>query len=230
MKKIILRFVVIFSLAFGASNTAKADLWGGDVAVLVQILANALKQYQELKEIVGTAKDSLDMARDLNSGINTVLNLVETSFPEVDLSVYKDWEDVSDAVKDVKSIYGTALKSKDSLSQGHLDESIAQAIVMYNKLNKHSKEIDKIGERISVQSRHASPKGAARLAAQATAVGIHVQNQSLRTQSAILKLEAQNSALRNKKEKDETRFFLKSAKKLKKALSNHKPTYKTPRF
>lgn len=230
IKKGITISVVSLSLLFYSPTPAKADLWGGDVAVLVQILANAVQQLIRLKQIIGTARDNLSLVRDINRGINEALNLIRTIYPDEELSIYKDWDNYQSAFKKAEEIYGHAVNSKDSAVQGHLDQSIVEAIIMYNKIAKHSAKIDQIGENIKSQSVRSSPKGAARLSAEAAGVSLHVQNQSLRTQSALLKLEAQNSAIKNKKEKDETRFFLESSKKLKDAMKKYDPKYKTPRY
>ncbi|USN48502.1 MAG: hypothetical protein H6626_05265 [Pseudobdellovibrionaceae bacterium] len=224
-------FILVLSLTIIPSpKSAKADLFGGDVVVLTQILSNAIQQLIRLKEIVGTARSNLGLIRDINRGLTEVLNLVRTVYPDTELEIYKDWNNYQQAFRKAEEIYGHAVNSKDAMAQGHLDRSIVEAIIMYNKLAKHSKHIDRIGESIKSQSLRASPKGAARLTAQGVGVGLHVQNQNLRTQSAILKLQAQNSALKNKKDKEETRFFLDSAKKLKANMKQYKPQYKTPRF
>ncbi|MBT4762913.1 MAG: hypothetical protein HOO06_14560 [Bdellovibrionaceae bacterium] len=230
IKNYILIVNIGFFLSFSAPQPTKADIWGGDVAVLFQILSNAIQQLVRLKEIVGTAKNNLNLVRDINRGINEALNLARTVYPDQNLEIYKDWNNYQQAFRKAEAIYGHAVNSKDAAAQGHLDRSIVEAMLMFNKLSKHSKQIDNVGESIKSQSMHVSPKGAARLTAQGIGVGLHVQNQSLRTQGAILKLQAQNSAIKNKKDKDETRFFLESSKKLKRKMKNHNPQYKTPRF
>ncbi|MCB0444906.1 MAG: hypothetical protein KDC68_04490 [Gelidibacter sp.] len=228
--KMVSSLCIGLALTLSVPKPAKADLWGGDVVVLVKILANAIAQLQQMKQMVGSAQDSLNLARDLNRGINEVLNLMKTAFPESDLGIYKDWDNLQSALKEMESIYGSALSAKQFAYQGHLDQSVAEAILLYNSITKHSKKVDIIGENVKAQSRNASPKGAVKLQAQVSGVQLHVANQSLRTQGAILKLEAQNSALRNKQQKDEIRFFLESADKLKRAMEEHEPSYDTPRF
>ena len=230
MKKIVSSLMITVFLMVSVPRTAKADFWGGDVVVLLKILANAVIQLQQLQQAVSTAQDSLSIAKDLNRGINDVLSLMRTSFPESELGIYKNWNNLEQALNQMESIYGSAMTAKEFAHQGHLDQSVAEAILLYNKITKHSKRVDLIGENVKSQSRRASPKGAVRLQAQVSGVQLHVANQSLRTQGAMLKLEAQNSALRNKKDKDETRFFLDSATQLKRAMKDHEPIYKTPRF
>lgn len=230
IKKQFITGFIVCSMGLSVSLPVKADLWGGDVVVLTQILSNAIQQLIRLREIVGTARNNLEMVRNINRGLTDILSLMRTVYPDSELDLYKDWDDVNTALRKAEEIYGHAINSKDAMAQGHLDRSIVEAMIMYNKITKHSRHIDKVGESIKSQSLRTSPKGAARLTAQGIGVGLHIQNQNLRTQSALLKLEAQNSAMKNKKDKDETRFFLDSAKKLKDAMKTHNPTYKTPRF
>ena len=62
-KKIICIFITIF---IGSTNVARADLFGGDVAVLVQILAQAIQQLAQLKAILDNGSDTLGLLRDIN--------------------------------------------------------------------------------------------------------------------------------------------------------------------
>ena len=60
MKKPIMAFVVFVCLAFQPSP-ARADLFGGDVAVLSQILVQAVMQLQQLRNLLSTAKENVDL-------------------------------------------------------------------------------------------------------------------------------------------------------------------------
>ena len=229
MKKLMLSILIALSLVVPQKSEA---FWGNpaDTMYLAKILMNAIQQLRQLQQVVGTARNNLRLLTTVNRGISEALNLINTIYPEAKLNAYSDWDEIQAALDKIEEIYGKVEDSKDASHQSNLDQSVAESIVMYNKLMKHSKRIDVIGENIKSQSLGASPKGAVRLSAQAAGVSLHVQNQSLRTQGAILKLQAQQSAATNKKEKDETRFFLKSARKLKSAMQKHDPQYKTPRF
>ncbi|MBI4404096.1 MAG: hypothetical protein HY537_08045 [Deltaproteobacteria bacterium] len=58
------KLVIIVSLLFLSPNIARADLFGGDVAVLTQILAQAVMQLAKLKEILGTAEQNIGLIRE----------------------------------------------------------------------------------------------------------------------------------------------------------------------
>lgn len=229
MKRLLLSTIIIMSIAVAPksygffSNPA-------DTAALLQILANNIKQLIELKNIIQNAKNHLQMVKDINSGIDQALGLIETHYPNKALDLYRDWQNVSASEDKLEAIYGVIVKSKDELAQKHLDRSVIDAFIQNNETLDHTDDIDRIGEQIKDRSLGASPKGAARLTAQALGVGLHVQNQSLRLQASQLKLQAQKIAYENKIEKEETKMFLESSQQLKNAMESQKNNYQTPRF
>lgn len=212
------------------AQPARADLFGGDVAVLAQILANALQQLAQLKQILSTGKDNLDLIRDINRGINDSLNLIRTISPNTDPGLYKDWQKVSDALNKLETIYGITVESNDRKVQKDTDQSVAEAIALNNSIYKYTKDIDEIGELIKSQSHSVSPGGAAKLTAQSLGVMLNLQNEMLRTQATGLKLQAQSMALQNRKDKERTRQMVAGADNLNSALSQVKPQFKLPRF
>jgi hypothetical protein len=229
MKRYFLSVVLVFSLTFPKPSFG---FFGNpaDTAALLQILATTLKQLIELKNMVDAAETQVQMFKDLNSGIDHALGLIETHYPNKALDLYRDWQTVSQSHDKLEAIYGVVVKSKDELAQKHMDQSIVDAVLQNNETLQHADRIDLIGEAIIEQSAVVSPKGAARLTAEALGVGLQAQNQSLRLQSSSLKLEAQRLANENKKEKEETKMFLETSGTLKKAMDEKKNNYKTPRF
>lgn len=210
--------------------TARADMFGGDVAVLVQILANALEQLAQLRNLLQNGRDSLDLVRDINRGINDSLNLIRTIAPNTDPGLYRDWQQVSDALTKLQTVYGIAIESHDSTVQHDTDQSVAEAITLNNSIYQYTQSIDELGEMIKSQSHTVSPGGAAKLTAQSLGVMLNVQNQMLRTQATGLKLQAQALALQNRKDKERTRQMVAGADGLNSALNDVKPSFQLPRF
>lgn len=225
------KFVAIcMSLLLLSTQPARADLWGGDVAVLVQILANALQQLAQLKQILDTGKSNLELIREINRGINDSLNMVRTVYPDIDPGIYKDWQSVQDAVNKLETIYGIASPSLNQRVYRDTDQNVAEAVQLNNSIYEYTKQIDEIGEAIKQVSHDVSPGGAQKLTAQTLGVMLHVMNQNLRTQATGLKLQAQSMALQNKKDKDSTREFLSNSETLRVAMKNEKVEFKAPRF
>lgn len=227
MKKRILPIVMAL---FMTPSAGRADLFGGDVAVLVQILAENIKQLIELENIVSNGKDNLNLLREINKGINDSLYLIRTISPYVDAGTYSELKKVEDVLQKFGSVYGTVVNSPDALAQRSVDAAIAEAVTMNNAIYGYTAEIDKIGEDIKNFSHDVSPGGAAKLTAQSMGVMLHVMNQQLRAQGALLKLQAQGIAQSNKREKDHTAEYLKSAETISSALKNAEPKFQRPRF
>ena len=212
------------------SPIAHADMFGGDVAVLMQILANAIQQLAQLQSILNNGKDSLDLVREINRGINDSLNLARTINPNIDPGIYKDWQTAGEALQKVQEIYGIATASPDQRVYQDTDQSIAEAVGMNNSIYDYTKQIDEIGEAVKQASHSVSPGGAQKLTAEALGVMLHVMNESLRAQATGLKLQAHSMALNNKREKDATRAYLSNSETLRMAMKNDKATFDAPRF
>jgi len=227
-KKLIL-FILSVSIAMKPPQ-ARADLFGGDVAVLIQILAQNIKQLIELQQIVSTGKDNLALLKEINRGINDSLNLIRTISPYVSPGMFSELKKVEDVLQKFGSIYGTIVNSPDALAQKSVDTAVAEAVTMNNAIYEYTAEIDKIGEDIKSFSHDVSPGGAAKLTAQSMGVMLHVMNQQLRAQGTLLKLQAQGLAQSNKKEKDHTAEYLKSATVISDAMKASNAKFERPRF
>ncbi len=229
MKRQLYTLIILISMLFGAPN-AKADLFGGDVVVLTQILVQAIQQLAQLKSILESTNGQLDLTHEINRGINDSLNLIRTIDPNINPGIYKDWESTTDSFNKLQSIYGGVVESPEARVQRDLDQGIAEAVAFNNNYYKYTQQLDELGEQIKSASHETSPGGAAKLTAQSLGLVIQVLNQNLRVQATGLKLHAQELAVQNKKEKEQTKHFLDSTASLKAAMQNEKVVFEIPRF
>ncbi|MGE4107747.1 MAG: hypothetical protein AB7F66_11070 [Bacteriovoracia bacterium] len=230
MKKKISTFILAVTFLLSPIHQAKADLFGGDVAVLTQILANAIQQLAQLRSIMGTGQDTLSLIRDINRGINDSLNLMRTIGPGTDPGIYRDWERVQEAVRALERIYGVIVPSRDAQVQHDSDQSVAEAVALNNSIYKYTRDVDEIGESIKQMSRLVSPGGAQKLTAQSLGVMLTVMNQSLRAQATGLKIQAQSLAIENRKDKEQTRNALETSNALSIAMKQQDTSFQLPRF
>lgn len=162
MKNILARLMMITALSFAPAS--RADLFGGDVAVLTQILANALQQLAKLNSILKSGNDSLNLMREIHKGINDSLNMIRTIDPNWNPGIYQDWENVDRALSELERIYGSIPTSTtESRVQKDSDQSIAEAVALNNSIYQYTKEIDRLGEEIKGASHAVSPGGAQKL-------------------------------------------------------------------
>ena len=228
MKKRMISISVALMMCF--APVARADLFGADVGVLLQILAQNIKQLIELQQILANGRDNLALLREINRGINDSLNLIRTISPYVNPGMYGELKKVEDVLQKFGLVFGTVVNSPDALAQRSVDTAIAEAVTMNNVIYDYTQEIDKIGEEIKAYSHTVSPGGAAKLTAQSLGVMLHVMNQQLRAQGTLLKLQAQGLAQSNKKEKDHTAEYLRSATTIADAMKGSNPKFERPRF
>ncbi|MGZ6311244.1 MAG: hypothetical protein ACXWOH_11460 [Bdellovibrionota bacterium] len=229
MKRNIIAFIVFLFLSF--PSTVRADIWGGDVAVLVQILANAYQQLTQLQSILGAGKDTLGIIRDINRGINDSLNLLGTIAPNAGPGVYGGLAKSDDALRALQQLYGIAVpSSQEAPMQSTTDQTVAEAIAQNNSIYTYTNTIDPIGESIKSSSHSTSPGGAAKLTAESLGVMLNVMNESLRAQATGLKLQAQSLEVENKKDKDMTRHMISDTESLKSAMKSDPADFSTPRF
>ncbi|MBP9709150.1 MAG: hypothetical protein KBD78_16055 [Oligoflexales bacterium] len=224
-------FVILFScLLMLPTRRANADLFGGDVAVLVQILSNNIQQLYQLMEILQKGKDSLNLMREVNSGLNDVLQISERLKKVPDIHMYHDWQTVAQGMRQLAKIYGSIPTTRLASSQRNSDQVVAEAVALGNHLQAVADSSENIGSRIKSQSAVASPKGAAKLSAQSLGVLVENSGESLRAQALGLKLLAQEQAVANQLAKEETKQFISATQDLSKSLKSHRPNFNSPSF
>lgn len=229
MKKVIFSAILFLGLSIPASPV-HADIWGGDVVVLGQILVQTIQQLTALKQIMGAGKDTLGLMRDINRGINDSLFLMRTIGPNGEPGLYRDWTSVDSALRQLQSIYGAEVSSKNSRAQQDADQSAAEAVARGNAVYKYTGDIDQLGEKVKAESHSVSPGGAQKLTAETLGVILNVLNELLRTQATGLKLQAQTLALANMREKEATKFSLDTSDALGSEMKNHTARFEIPRF
>jgi hypothetical protein len=197
----------LLALSMFTPRTSNADMFGGDIAVLVQILAQAVQQLAELQSILGTGEDTLGLMRDLNSGIRDGLSVLHIVDPKLNPGLYGDLNTSERVLESIQSVYGKVPQTGEAKLQAAQDQSVAETIAMNSTLFKFADQADEEGHRIFDHSQDVSPQGAAKLTAQSMAVLIGVTTQVLRTNSMMLKMMAENMALQNKHEKLQSAHF-----------------------
>jgi hypothetical protein len=221
---------VLASLLLFMPGTSKADIFGGDTVVLTQILANAVQQLVQLRQLLSTGQDSLDLMQDINRGLNNALGVLNSAGAMRDPGLYRELTRVQDALRHVSNIYGKPVDSSEARVQQHADQTIAEAISLNNSIYDYTEEIDRIGDDIKRHSAAVSPKGAQKLTAQSMGVMLHVMNQSLRAQATSLKLQAQSMAIQNRKDKLYSDQVRSTSDKLNAAMNSMQPEFKFPRL
>lgn len=213
LKKYLMCALIFLSITF-QNKAARADLFGGDVAVLLQILAQSIEQVYRLQQIIQNGKDTLNLLRDVNAGVRSGLDLIRIINPKFNAGVYGDLSNPENVLRAIHDLYGTTPNTADKELIDIQDQSVAEVIAMNKSLYDYSTQVDFERERILMHSQVVSPQGAAKLQNQSLAVIIGVLTQLLRVQSQMLKVMGQNMALDNRKEKLASEQFIENYKSL----------------
>lgn len=208
---------------------AKADLFGGDVAVLMQILQENIRHYYQLKQMIKQGQDTEDFLRALNSGLDNSIGLLD-SLPIKDENVLADLKQFKAAIGKVESLYGQIPKSPDEALHLLHDQSVAESLRMANSFKEFSDAQEKNSEIIAVQARQASPKGAARMQAETSAEILRSLSQLIRLNTQMLKLQSEQIAMNNKLAKDNVAGFRKINDDLGNGFTRFKPDMKFVSF
>jgi hypothetical protein len=180
---------------------SRADFWGGDVVVLTQILLNAVQQLIQLRQILQTGSDALNLTRDLNQGIRNGLSLIKIINPQFNPGLYGNLETAAQVQSAITQLYGAIPQTAESQLQETQDQSVSQSIAMNGQLFRFADQVDAESKNILALAPQVSPQGAGKLTAQSLGILIGVTTQVLRTNSMMLKMMAENMALQNRKEK-----------------------------
>jgi len=205
LKKFAAALALCFTLIL--PQNARADLFGGDVAVLANILIQAIQQVSQLQQILSTGSDTLGLLRDVNRGVRDGLLAIQMTNPGFSPGLYGNLNTADQVLRAVQDLYGSVPQSGETRLQKAQDTSAAEGIAMNGTLFRFADQADNEGRRIFSHSQSVSPQGAAKLTAQALAVLIGVTTQVLRTDSMMLKMMSENLALQNRRDKLQSAQF-----------------------
>lgn len=211
------------------ARPARADLFGGDVAVLTQILAENIKQLIQLEQMVQQGQDQADFLRQLNSGIENSIGILQ-SLPVKDEKILGDLREFQGAIRSVTSVYGMIPKSQESIMQTLHDQTIAESLRMVNTFKDYSDTQERNSIQIAAQSREASPKGAARMQAETSAQILQSLAQLIRLNTQMLKLQSEQFGMSNKAGKDSVGNFQKINTDFGKSFQGFKSDMGLPQF
>ncbi len=203
--------------------TSRADFFGGDLPLLSAILAQAIQQLAQLRALMGNGKDTLGFLELINEGIRQAMDIMRTMNTTIQPGIYSNYQNVNDLMNQLQSLYGTVSDTFDSKLERSQDQSVSEAITLHNQAFQYATQLDPEVEKIKDYARVVSPQGAAKLTAQSLGVLIHVSNQILRTNAAMLKIMSENLALQNRHEKMSSRAFKTTYESVSKNLNSLAP-------
>ena len=176
------------------------------IPYLVEILSENVKRYEQLRQVIKQGKDSQELLRVLNEGIDNATGLLQ-SLPIKDQKILQRLKRFQNVRNEIKRIYGTIPKGSDERLFRLHDESISRSFDMARASGSYAKIQEQNAQKVFRQAKRASPKGAQRMTAQMSAQILHALNQLIRINAQILQLQSEQLALNTKEGKDMSRNF-----------------------
>ena len=190
MKKIKILFSIFCLSAFLSIlpiKKVKADMFGGDLVFLAQILIQAIEQVSLLTQIIGTAQDTVSILEEMNRGIQEVLRLSETAHIPLPPFVFEKAKEIKTATEEAKRIYGDISNKAPLFTRIHF-ESGKEALFLSQDAFEYSSLLDEQANRIKSSAITASQSAATKLSAQALGVILHAVSHSNRIEAKQLEI------------------------------------------
>jgi hypothetical protein len=204
-------------------------MFGGDVAVLMQILEENIRHYYQLAEMIQQGQDASSYLRLINAGLDNSMGLLQ-SLPIKDEKVLAELRDFRFALGKVQGLYGLIPPSPEQDLQLLHDQTVAESLEMANGFKDYSEIQERNADVIAMDARGDSPKGAARIQAETSAQILKSLAEILRLNTQMLKLQSEQLAMNNKESKASVANFQKVSRDLGGGFSNFKPEMKLERF
>lgn len=196
---------------------------------LIKILAENVKRYQQLRAMLKDAKHHRRWLKDIHSGLENAQGLLE-SLPVKDEKILSQLRSFSRSVETIENIYGKIPKSKEEVIHRLHDNTVAESLRMIHDFQKFAEKQESNSVVLASDSRMASPKGAARIAATTNAEILSSLSQLIRLNSQMLKMQGEQLAYSNKLGKSAVVSYQKVNTDLGKGFQSFKSNMRLPKF
>ena len=185
--------LVVIPLALLLTEPARADVWGGDIPLLTEIVTNTLNTLNELKNQTSIMEDSMSGINDRIFRISTIQNIVQPG-------QWDQWRDPSESLRRLRLIYETMPREYKSDKSDLIESEISNAMSLVAQVAPGATTTFQSGKQLENTGANASPGVAAKLAASGMGSVVAMDAQSVVIQSHITSLLAQMLADANDKE------------------------------
>jgi len=231
-KKIVVVVTLCSALTFSVPSYAIFGDGGAgwaQIPYLIKILGENYKRYQQLRGMLNDAKNHRQWLKSVHAGLENAHNLLD-SLPVKDERILSQLRTFDKSIKTIEDIYGAIPKSKEEVVQRLHDNTVAESLRMIHDFKQYAEKQESNSVVIAANSRAASPKGAARIAAATNAEILKSMSQLIRLNSQMLKLQGEQLAFDNKRGKAQVVSYQKINNDLGNGFKQFESTRKLPRF
>jgi hypothetical protein len=212
--------IIIASSLLAIQRPARADLFGGDVAVLVQILAQAIQQVQQLQQVIGRARETVSILEEMNRGVKEVLRLAETAHIPLPQGVYDQAKQIDQATAEARRLYGIVGDTAPQYTKTQYRSGV-ESLFLSQDAFEYSRYLDEQGTKIKSSSLVASQATATRLTAQSLGVLRHAISHTNRLEAKQLELSSTQRIEDAAKENAQFSSFVETHDSIEKDMRGH---------
>jgi hypothetical protein len=214
VKKFVCGVVVVFLLI--GPNRANSFTDGSgwvQVSYLIKLVEESIRRYYQLQQMIQQGRDAQNYMREINRGLDDSIRLLE-SLPIRDENILGQLRTFQRSIAEIEKVYGAVPKSNEAPVQKVNDLAVAESLKMVASANDYAEKQETNAIALESRSWDMSPKGAARMQAQASSQILLTLNQILRMNAQLLKMQSAQAANHNREEKQDVLRFQRFAKEV----------------
>lgn len=178
-----------FGLALTPEKSARADIFGGDLALLTELIAKAVEQIQQLQSILNATGQATSILEDMNRGVREVLRLADTAHIPLPPEVYQQANTLDSATRLSHEVFGELPGTAPKYGVMQY-QSGTEALYLSEDALDYSSFLDKQGESVKQSAVVANQSAATRLTAETLGVLLHAVSHSNRLEAKSLEISA----------------------------------------
>lgn len=172
------------ALTLGAPRQARADLWGADLPLLMEIVINTLQTYYQLYQQTQLMREELRGIHDKIHRFEAIKDIIRPDDLE-------SWKDPKEAIRRLERIYYTLPPEFKTEKSDQAVRQISQAMSVAGLLTRDAKPAFDSGKQIEKKALDSSPGVANKLTASGIGTLVTLQSQSQVAQAQIIALLSQ---------------------------------------
>ena len=186
------KLIVVIAISF-LPYSVRADFWGGDLPLLVQIVTNTMNTLMELKSQTSLLEDEMEGIKDKIYRIQTIAEVIQPS-------TWERWKDPKEALSRLRTIYHTLPKEYRSEKSDAIEGELSRAMNLIARISGDAHTTFLSGKELERRGADTSPGVATKLTASGVGTLITMEAQSQIIQSHVTSLLAQMLADANERE------------------------------
>lgn len=175
--------LLVLSLSFTAVP-ARADLFGGDVAVLAKILVETIKQVRELQKQSDLLEDELRGINDRIRRLTAIKEIIQGTSSE-------EWKNPAKAVRRLSDIYYTLPPELRTKKADAVESELRRAVDLATRITNSAGDAHRTGADLEKDALGKSPGVAQKLTASGVGSLIELSAQNQVAQGTIISLLTQ---------------------------------------